>query len=267
MAKKIDFVAIFFISYTLLFVLFRNYLHSFLPAFFVAGVCSLTLIVSIYVFSAKKRPYSYDRLLKEFIKRPGFAISLVSKCLKNPSLIRGENYIANDNAVIFFMYKISPLSPADLLSVINVTKSLGLNKVFIATKAIDRKAYSLLDDEKIKLAIIPISAVFKFLKKENALPELSKTKTKLNLIALFSTFLDRQNMRFYLFSGTILIALSFITPLTTYYILCGSLSYFMALLCLSPLGKGNFKKEKVFDAFKENKQISIDELLEKENKV
>ena len=165
------------------------------------------------------------------------------------------------------MYKISPLSPADLLSVINVTKSLGLNKVFIATKAIDRKAYSLLDDEKIKLAIIPISAVFKFLKKENALPELSKTKTKLNLIALFSTFLDRQNMRFYLFSGTILIALSFITPLTTYYILCGSLSYFMALLCLSPLGKGNFKKEKVFDAFKENKQISIDELLEKENKV
>ena len=74
-------------------------------------------------------------------------------------------------------------------------------------------------------------------------------------------------MRFYLFSGTILIALSFITPLTAYYIVCGSLSYLMALLCLSPLGKGNFKKEKVFDAFKDNKQISIDELLEKENKI
>ena len=262
MSKKIDFVAVFCISYMLFFVVFKNYLLKPLPSIFVAFVCSVTIIVTLYAICNNKHPYSYDRLLREFTKKPHLAINLVSNCLKNPMLVRGENYVASENAIIFFIYKLSPLSPQDVLSIINVSKSLKINKVYVATKSIDRRSYSLLDDEKISLSVLPISSVFKFLKKENALPELKKTKSKINLRGLIATFLDRQNMRFYLFSGTILISLSFITPLTGYYIFCGSMSYLMALLCLSPLGKGSFKKEKIFDAFKGN-QITIEDCLEK----
>ncbi|MCI5819191.1 MAG: hypothetical protein MRZ86_01195 [Acidaminococcus sp.] len=263
MSKKVDFVAIFCITYMLLFVVFKNYLLKPLPSLFVAGVCAVTVIVTIYAITNNKRPYSYDRLLKEFIKKPHLAINLVSACLKNPTLIRGENYVASENAIIFFMYKLSPLSPQDVLGIINVSKSLKINKVYVATKAIDRRSYALIDDEKISLSVLPISSVFKFLKKENALPDLKKAKMHFSLMGLIATFLDRQNMRFYLFSGTILISLSFITPLTGYYIFCGSMSYLMAILCLSPLGKGNFKKEKIFESFKGN-QISIDECLSKQ---
>ncbi|MGN0796080.1 MAG: hypothetical protein ACI4MT_03910 [Christensenellales bacterium] len=262
MNKKVDFVAIFCITYMLLFVVFKNYLLKPLPSIFVAFVCALTVIVTIYAICNNKRPYSYDRLLKEFIKKPQLAINLVSKCLKNPTLIRGENYVASDNAIIFFMYKFSPLGPQDILSIINVCKSLKINKAYVATKAIDRRSYSLLDDEKISLSVLPVSSVFKFLKNENALPDLKKSKIKINLRGLLATFLDRQNMRFYIFSGTILISLSFITPLTGYYVFCGSMSYLMALLCLSPLGKGSFKKEKIFESFKGN-QITIEDCLEK----
>lgn len=54
-------------------------------------------------------------------------------------------------------------------------------------------------------------------------------------------------MKNYLFSGVILVSVAFLTPLKIYYLVFGSISLLMALLTLTPLGKGHFGGDKIFD--------------------
>ncbi len=81
--------------------------------------------------------------------------------------------------------------------------------------------------------------------------------------------LCRSNFKSYAFSGTILILVSFITPLKIYYLIFGSISLIFALLTLTPLGNGTLMSPKVISdlenaANANNNQITIDELLNKD---
>lgn len=89
--------------------------------------------------------------------------------------------------------------------------------------------------------------MFKFLAKRNALPVLKKQKQKFSVSSLLQAILSRRNLKNYLFSGAVLIAVSFITPLKIYYIVTGTLLLFLALLSLTPLGNGTIGTPKVFD--------------------
>ena len=90
-------------------------------------------------------------------------------------------------------------------------------------------------------------AVYRWLSKRGALPNLKRVKQKFSLSAFFEAALRRSNLKNYLFSGVILVSVAFLTPLKIYYLVFGSISLFMALLTLTPLGKGHFGGDKIFD--------------------
>ena len=62
-------------------------------------------------------------------------------------------------------------------------------------------------------------------------------------------FLSKSNVKGLIFSGVILIATAFFTPLKIYYMVFGSISLLLALLSFTPLGKETPAYEKLVDLF------------------
>ena len=100
----------------------------------------------------------------------------------------------------------------------------------------------------MRVTHVKMRTVHRWLKKHDALPDLKRIKAKFSLAAFFEAAFRRANLKNYLFSGTLLVAVAFLTPLRIYYLIFGSVSLIMALLTLTPLGKGPFGEEKILDA-------------------
>lgn len=212
---------------------------------------AFTICVAILLRSLIKRkntPYGVDRLALEFALRDDeYVIKLLLSAIKNDKIENGRNYILLENGVIISKFKFSPLSPSDVANVCGIAKKLDRKEAFVIAKGIDRRAFQIADVEGVKVQIIKTKAVFKFLKKHNALPSLSKAKTKISAKGFFEIALSRQNFKHYAFSGGVLLLTSFMTPLKVYYLIVGSILLALALICLTPLGNGSLTSPKALD--------------------
>lgn len=205
--------------------------------------CALTActLCVLHTFSKRKRtPYGEDRLALEFaLKGNEYLIKTLLSAIKNNKFENGCNYILLKNSVIIANFKFSALSPSDMQSICSLATKLERNVVFVIAKAIDRKSFQVSIAHDIKVNIVKIREVYKFLKKHDALPSLKKIKEKPTLRALSQTIFNRQNFKHYTFSGIVLMLVSLITPLKIYYIAIGSLLLVLAIACLTPLGNGS----------------------------
>ena len=256
MARTIDYISatvlILLITLVWSFFLFSNFVGALTFSICFTAIAIFTIR---YVSKKKNKPYSCDRLELEFcIKGNEYIINLLKSAIKNDKIENGCNYILLENAVIIANYKFSPIGVSDMCGVCNNAKNLGRNEVFLICKSIERKAYQIADIEKIKVRPVKTKAVYKFLKKHDALPDLKETKTKFSITAFFQKVLARQNFKNYAFSGTILTLVAFITPLKIYYIVFGSISLLLAILCLTPLAGGTISSPKVFDLLEREAQ-------------
>lgn len=216
---------------------------------------SFAIVVSAYYFSKRnQKPYTYDRLETEFCIRGGaYVIELLKTTLKNTKIENGCNYILLENSMVIANFKFSPLGGNDIASVCRLAKIHDKNHVYLIAKAIDRKAWQVANLEDIKMEIVKTKQVFKFLAKHNALPVLKKSKQKLSISALMQAVFSRRNFKNYMFSGVVLISISFFTPLKIYYIVFGTILLAFALLSLTPIGNGTINSPKVFEELeKEN---------------
>ena len=256
MSRTIDYISatvlVLLITLVWSFFLFSNFIGA-----LIFSVCftAIAIFTIRYVSKKKNKPYSCDRLELEFcIKGNEYVINLLKSAIKNDKIENCCNYILLENAVIIANYKFSSIGISDMCGVCNLTKKLGRNDVFLICKGIERKAYQIADIEKIKVRPVKIKAVYKFLKKHDALPDLKETKAKFSITAVFQKVLARQNFKNYAFSGTILTLVAFITPFKIYYIVFGSISLLLALLCLTPLGGGTISSPKVFELLEREAQ-------------
>lgn len=225
---------------------------------------SFAIVVSAYYFSKRnQKPYTYDRLETEFCIRGGaYVIELLKTTLKNTKIENGCNYILLENSMIIANFKFSPLGGNDIASVCRLAKTHDKNHVYLIAKAIDRKAWQVANLEDIKMEIVKTKQVFKFLAKHNALPVLKKSKQKLSISALMQAVFSRRNFKNYMFSGVVLISISFFTPLKIYYIVFGTILLAFALLSLTPIGNGTINSPKVFEELEKENE---DEYKREEN--
>ena len=73
---------------------------------------------------------------------------------------------------------------------------------------------------------------------------------------------SRRNFKNYMFSGVVLISISFFTPLKIYYIVFGTILLAFALLSLTPIGNGTINSPKVFEELEKENE---DEYRREEN--
>lgn len=253
MAKIVDYISGTFIIALVLFVFCYMATSSLAISAIIAIALTLACMFSIgYISSRKSKPYSVDRLELELCMQDNnYAIKLLSSAIKNDKIENTQNYILLENAVIIANFKFSLLSYSDINSALQIASKHGKSKIYILSKGIERKAYQLANIRQIGIELIKTKALYKFLQKHNALPDLKKQKVKIDIRQLVEIILSRRNLKSYLFSGTILIAVSFLTPLKIYYITIGTILLALALLTLTPLGKGSITSKKVFDELEE----------------
>lgn len=249
MARVIDFVNAVIIILLFTFVWSVLLFADWKVALVFSNAFTICLAILLRAFIKRKNtPYGIDRLALEFALRDDeYVIKLLLSAIKNKEIENGCNYILLENCVIISKFKFSPLSPSDVASVCNLAKKLDRKDVFVIAKGIDRRAFQIADIEGVKVQIIKIKGVFKFLKKHNTLPSLDKAKTKISAKAFFEIALSRQNFKHYAFSGGVLLLTSFITPLKVYYLIIGSILLALALTCLTPLGNGSLSSPKALD--------------------
>lgn len=249
MTKALDYISLSIIVTLTTFVWAALLFKNAVGALIFSVALSIAIVFSIRYFSKKnQKPYTYDRLETEFCIRGGeYIIELLVSSLKNPQIENGDTYILLENSIIISNFKFSPLGGSDVANVCKLAKKHDKNHVYLITKGVDRKAWQVANLQDVKIEVVKTKQVFKFLAKRNALPVLKKQKQKFSVSSLLLAILSRRNLKNYLFSGAVLIAVSFITPLKIYYIVTGTLLLFLALLSLTPLGNGTIGTPKVFD--------------------
>lgn len=272
MAKIIDYISMTVILMLLTFVWASLAFKNLAGALIFSAALTLIAIVTVkYILSKRNRPYTYDRLALEFsIKGNDYVLDLLKSVIKLGVIDEGKNYIELENCVIVSAFKFSMLTMSDMGAICAVAQKFRDKRTYVIARGVDRRAYSVLQLENVKFSLVKIRTVYKFLYKHNALPDLKPIKNKFSFRALFDAMLCRSNFKSYAFSGTILVLVSFITPLKIYYITLGSISLLLALLTLTPLGNGTLTSPKVIDdlenAANRSNQISLFELIDKDEK-
>lgn len=249
MARIVDLVSLAVITFMLTFVWTTAAFSSWGAVFAVSVAAALMVTVTaVYIRRGSGKPCSCDRLTVECALRPpSYLIGLLRAAALADGIEFGDNYILTPDAVIFAAVKLGALGLNDLKSLLTKAEELDRKRVFVITHTVDRRAYRLTEYFNVRVTLVKMRTVYRWLKKHDALPDLTRIKTKFSLAAFFEAAFRRSNLKHYLFSGLILVGVAFLTPLKIYYLIFGSISLIMALLTLTPLGKGPFADEKILD--------------------
>lgn len=250
MSKALDYVSLTIILLLSTFAWSTLFLPGWIYPLIFSSAFSAIVVYSVRrVLSKKNKPCNYDRLALELsVRGSEYLINLIKSTLKNDKIESGSNYIILNDAILIAAYKFGVLNISDLGNILQLAGKHEKKQVFVMTRGADRRAFQALQlDNNVSVSLIKIKQIYKYLDKHNALPALKTPKRKFRLSAFLEVIFQRSNTKNYIFSGVILIAIAFLTPLKIYYLILGSLSLGMALLTLTPIGKGSFKASKAFD--------------------
>lgn len=240
MAKAIDLITLTVVVFLLTLVwatlLFDNWAGAIV---FAAGITAVVVFTVVYIKKRRYHPYHPDRLALELcVRGDEYLVNLLQKAAANDNLEFGEDYVRNGDTVWFAAFRFIKFGPADLCARLRRAEKMGAKRAVIVTRAADRRAFGAARCFPVKVSLVRTRALYRFLAKRRSLPALERYPAKFSLRALLSAALSRGNLKNYLFSGTVLIAVAFLTPLKIYYLVFGSISLLLALLTLTPLSEG-----------------------------
>ena len=220
---------------------------------FSVAAALIALVTMYYIRRGHAKPYSHDRLTAELaVRGPEYLVNLLKNACKNTDTTAqfGEDYVLFDDCIMFAAFKFAVLGLNDLNNLINKAAAHERTEIYVMTRGIDRKAFILLQFYNVKVRVVKIRSIYRFLSAHNALPDLKPVKRKFSLAALSDAVFARSNLKNYFFSGAVLIAVAFLTPLKIYYLVLGSISLALALLTLTPLGRGTRSSDKILNRLK-----------------
>ena len=227
-------VVILFLTFVWAGLLFENVAVAIIISIAVEGIF---IVIAVALQRREAPSYAYERLALELsVQGPTFLIEKLKTILNNRVFESGFNYISLENALFYVNFKFGSISINDLPSIYSTAKKHNKTDVFLFARGIDRKALRLLESYGIFIKIVKIKQIFKLLKKHKLLPDLKKTRT-FKLADIPALFIAKSNFKGLLFSGVVLLCTAFFTPLKIYYIILGSISLVLAVICISPLGK------------------------------
>lgn len=249
MTKATDLFFLTLIVFALTFVWTGNYLDVGLALLLSCTITALILTTVVRFYRQKQKPYDKERLALELSVRGNkYLIEIFKSILKKSVFENGSNWILLENALIIACFRFSLVGLNDIGNFYSLSIEKERKQVFLLCRGIDRKAIHVLEMHGIKINVIKIKGIYDFLVRNSALPDLKKEKEKFSLKKALYSLLSRSNTKNYLFSGGILLATAFLTPLKIYYLIFGSISFFLALLTLTPLGNGDFGGTSSFNA-------------------
>lgn len=247
MAKLIDYFSLTVTLFLLTFVWSALAFQNAVGAIIFSAVFTLIAVITVrYVKSKKGKPYPYDRLALELsVRGSEYQINLLKSIIKNPKIESGDSYILLKNSILVAAYKFSTLGLADMSAIARLCEKHDKKQAYVLARGIDRRAYIVAQVINVHVTLIRLKSFYKLLEKRGALPDLKPVRRKFSLKSFFAAALSRSNLRSYLFSGAVLVLVSFITPLRIYYLVIGSISLLLALLTLTPLGNGSIFSPKL----------------------
>ncbi len=247
--KTIDLIFLTLIVFALIFVWTGNYLDIGPTLVLSVAITALTIVTVVHFIRQKIKPYDKDRLALELsVRGSGYLVEILKSILKNAVFESGSNWILLESALIIACFRFSLVGLNDVGNFYSLAIEKERKQVFLLCRGIDRKAVYLLEAKGIKISAIKIKGIYDFLARHSALPALEKEKRRFPVKKIFPLLLSRSNTKNYLLVGIVLLTTAFLTPLKIYYFVFGSISLFLALLTLTPLGNGDLGSNGAFNA-------------------
>ena len=262
MSKTLDYLALAIILTVMTFVWGAMIFDDVILAVIVACALSATVTIFVKFFTHNKYRYSPNLLATHFaIQGNEYVVSLIANTIPNAKVETKQNYVYLNNCLIVSLFKFGTATSQDVATLAKEATSRGITQVFVLGYGIDRKAYQVANYAGIRIKLVKAGAIYRYLAKHNALPDLKKKKSHPSLKVLFEIVFSRTNVKYYAFSGIVLVLTSFITPLKLYYLITGSVSLLLAMFSLL-FGDGSIHS---VNAFKELENAAISGCVSSDN--
>ena len=238
MNKFIDKFVISFIIFLIVFIITRLVKLSLLQCFFIALASQIIILCMLkIIYKNKITNQSYFEFFKTLaLNDKDYVINLYNNAYPNQIQIKDKYILLNEKAY-FLHLKFSNMSLDSLIEIYKICRKNNIDKATIVSKDNDKKLLSynhIFDD--IIFEFDDYKDFYKKLKKENLLPTNCHKKNKIPYSVLLkitlTTAFQRKNCKHFLFAGFILCIFSFITPLSTYYLVLAGISVILAIICL-----------------------------------
>ena len=143
----------------------------------------------------------------------------------------GEKYMAA------ILYKFLNLAQEDISAAYRAASGFGVKKIIVLTRARDRKTVNLGALIPMDISYPDKRAVYRYLKKHNALPKPLCEKKRVRNVrpepgAILDTVFAPNKLKYYLFVAIMLTVAAFFTPIKTYYYVCAAIPLALASGCL-----------------------------------
>lgn len=236
MSKVIDYVALRLSVLGLLFVwsvyLFDEFLNALL--FTATGFVLFAIISEIVKKASSKTKYKREKLeFQMAVLGSGYALKIYKQLYPSATETTDGKCFASGDTLYFSAYKFFACTVEDVCQSYRIAKEKGLSKIVVLCKNVDRQAQRISESFGMKITFETGKDIYKKLQKASLLPELTfeKKPEKFSAADVLGLMFQKQNIRYYLVTGLMLTLISLVSPAKTYYIVVGTFSLVMALIC------------------------------------
>ncbi|MGN0796860.1 MAG: hypothetical protein ACI4M5_01485 [Christensenellales bacterium] len=199
---------------------------------------AISTLASFFVMTIN-RPYRQtmrygDWITYCVIHGKEYILSLISRLSPQSEVSDNKDYILIDGQVVFLWAKLSGISPDSIANMCSICINNGFDYAYVlCTESNKHFLYFAQRISNVKLEFCNLKRLYKSALNQGLLPGKSiRPSIKYIISSVFRSLLDRSNVKRYVFVSVILLAFSFITPLSTYYLVISSIALALALLCL-----------------------------------
>ncbi|MEG1613090.1 MAG: hypothetical protein RR357_02865 [Clostridia bacterium] len=235
MNKVIDYIAMRFAIFMLLLIWFGYLLNSFIWSIILS---SALLALFCVIMKIRKNKICEQKYPREKFSRQvsmfgaSYALSLYASA-NNLTYVEKSNKIVDGDTIIVSYFKFSDCGLDDIASAFRLALENSVSKVVFICKGVTRDGLLLSESMPLQFEYIKTNNLYKILKTKNMLPPLLDTNKPAFKILSIKNILDiifsAGNTKYFIFTGTILAVMSFLTPLKLYYIILASISLLMSV--------------------------------------
>lgn len=199
---------------------------------------AISTLVSLFVMTIN-RPYRNTMRYGDWITYCAlhgkeYILSLISRLSPQLDVSDNKDYILIDGQVVFLWAKMSGISPDSIANMCYICIKNGKYFAYVlCTESNKNSLYFAGRISRVRLEFCNLKRLYKSALNQGLLPNCTKRPSiKYLLSSIFHSLLDRSNVKRFVFVSLILLVFSFITPLSTYYLVISSVALALALLCL-----------------------------------
>lgn len=232
-AKLIDGAAGRFALFTI-YLIWLNYLiGNFWGALGIAVLCALVTVLIIKKIAEKTNKVKYDKNLffnQLALNGNEYTLNLY---LSHTAEKACGNHLIDNGTLYYSAFRFSEATCDDVAAAYRTARDGNADKITFLCTGASRNVQLMAAALPLEFRFVFKNDIFRALKERDSLPALvqpNKEKVKLPPVkTVLSAALSSTNVKYYVFSGGLLAAMSFLTPYKLYYVIMASLSLALAV--------------------------------------